>query len=75
MIKIKNLISKNIEKFSDNKINETITSSSKPEEIKSFFEKCIHFKGDLKGLDGKSFLELNEEGIEKFGLNLGQKKN
>lgn len=73
-IKIRNYIKENKEKYKDIKIIEKITASSNTEEIKSFMDKYFDFKGDLKGLDGKGFLDLSEKGIESFGLNLGKKK-
>jgi len=42
--------------------------------VKSFFEKNLNFKGELKGLNGKEFLELTEKEIKKLNLNLGQRK-
>ena len=72
--KMKTFLKDNKDKFEEKKIEEKITAISKPEEVSSFFEKCLDFKGDLNNLDGKGLIELNEEGIKKLGLNIGQKK-
>ena len=72
--KIKNFIKENKDKFKEIQINEKITAKSKPEEVAQFFEKCLNFKGELNNLDGKGLIELNEEGIKKLGLNIGQRK-
>ena len=73
-IKIHNLIKDNQGKFQEKKIDEKITSTSNFEEVKAFLDKCLDFKGDLKDLDGKRLLELQEEEMKKFGLNMGQRK-
>ena len=75
ILKINNFLKKNKEKFEPKEITEKITSKSNSESVKKFFEDCLNFKGDLKGLDGKGLieLELNEEGIKNLGLNLGQR--
>lgn len=73
-IKIQRLIKDNQGKFQEKKIDEKITSTSNFEEVKAFFEKCLDFKGELKDLDGKRLLQLKEEEMKKFGLNMGQRK-
>jgi hypothetical protein len=72
--KIKNFLKENKDKFKDKEINEKITVASKPEEVAEFFEKCLNFKGELNNLDGKGLIELDEAGMNKLGLNIGQRK-
>lgn len=62
------------EKFEANKIDEKITKNSSSEEVTAFFKKCLNFSGNLNNMDGKGLLEMNDEDINKLGLNLGQKK-
>jgi len=72
-IKIKIFLRENQDKFKEKTISEKITSKSSKEEVANFFGRCLNYKGELN-LDGKSLIELNEEKIEKLGLNMGQKK-
>ena len=72
--KIKNYLKENNNTFKDKEIKECITVISKPEEVKSFFERCLDFKEDLNNLDGKGLIELDEEKMKALGLNLGQRK-
>ena len=74
LMKIKNFLKENKDKFKEKKITETITAISKPEEVKQFFEKCLNFTKDLNNLDGKGLIELNEEKMKEMGLSLGQTK-
>ena len=60
--------------FKTKELTEKITAKSTKEEVKSFFERCLEFKGDLNSLDGKSLLNLEEEEMKKMGLKLGQRK-
>ncbi len=71
--KIKTFLRENQDKFKEKTISEKITSKSSKEEVANFFGRCLNYKGELN-LDGKSLIELNEEKIEKLGLNMGQKK-
>ena len=73
-LNIISFITKNAEKFKQNEINEKITLKSDAEKVKTFFEKCLNYKEDLNGLDGKELIELDkdEERIKKLGLNFGQ---
>ena len=72
--KIQKYLEKNKDNFKEKEIKEVITVKSKPEEIKNFFERCLNFKGNLNDLDGKGLIDLDEEGMKKLGLNLGQRK-
>ena len=72
--KIQNYVEANKDKFKEKEIKEVITAKSNPEKVKSFFERCLYFKGDLNNLDGKGLIDLDEEGMKKLGLNLGQRK-
>ena len=64
----------NKDKFTPKEIKETITPDSTEEEVKSFFERCLSFKGALENMNGKKLIELNEEEMIKIGLNLGKRK-
>lgn len=72
--KIKKVLEEKKSLFKQKEFKDNITAISKPEEVKSFFERCLNFKKDLNGLDGKGLIELDEKGMEKLGLNLGQRK-
>ena len=71
---IKKFLQDNKDKFGEKQINERITSNSKPEEVSTFFETCLNFRGELNNMDGKGLLTLDEEGMNNLGLNIGQKK-
>ena len=75
ILKIKKFLKEKRENFEVKEIKEKITAKSNSEKVKIFFNKCLNYKGELNGLDGKALLELdkNEEGIKKLKLNLGQK--
>ena len=60
--------------FKTKELTEKITAKSTKEEVKSFFERCLEFKGDLNSLDGNGLLNLEEEEMKKMGLKLGQRK-
>ena len=62
------------DKFKEKEIKEVITAKSNSDVVKNFFERCLNFKGNLNGLDGKGLIELDEEKMKKLGLNLGQRK-
>jgi len=64
----------NKDKFTPKEIKEAITPYSTEEEVKSFFERCLSFKGALENMNGKKLIELNEEEMIKIGLNLGKRK-
>ena len=68
-----NFLEKNKDKFQPKEIKEVIISTSGPEKVKDFFDKCLNFQKDLKGLNGKDLIELNEEKMIQLGLNLGQR--
>jgi len=70
----KNYFKENGDKFPEKEITEKIMPNSKEEEVKSFFETCLDFKGPLENMDGQKLIDLNEKEIEKLGLNLGQRK-
>lgn len=72
--KIQKFLGENKDKFKEKEIKEVITAISKPEEVKSFFDRCLNFKENLNELDGKGLIELDEAGMKKLGLNLGQIK-
>ena len=66
-------LNQNREKFKPKEINENIPIV-KQEEIKSFFEKYIGFKGNLDNIKGENDLKkLSKEDMKKLGLNLGQR--
>lgn len=75
ILKIKKFLKDNADKFKIKEIKEKITAKSNSVKVENFFKKCLDYKGELNGLDGKGLIELdqNEEGIKKLGLNLGQK--
>ena len=73
-VKVKNFIKDNKDKFKEKEKNEEITIKSKPKDVKSFFENSLNFKGELNNMNGKTLLEMDEEGMKKLGLNLGQRK-
>ena len=64
----------NADKFKPKEIKEKITTKSSEEEVKSFFERCLDFKGALNGMNGKQLIALKEEEMKKIGLNLGKRK-
>ena len=72
--KIQKFLNENKEKFKEIEIKEKITAISKPEEVKNFFENCLNFQKELNNFDGKGLIQLDEEGMKKLGLNLGQTK-
>jgi len=69
-----NYLKENGDKFTEKEIKEIIMPNSKEEEVKSFFETCLNFKGPLENMDGQKLIALNEEEMKKLGLNLGQRK-
>ena len=74
MRKIKAYIEQNKDKFGKKKFTEVISINSDSKEVAEFFSKSLNFNENLKGLNGKSLLELNDESIKNMGLNLGQRK-
>ena len=72
-VRLQKYLEENEDKFKENEIKEVITSNSKPEEIKFFFEKCLNFKQNLNELNGKELIELDIQKMIKLGLNLGQR--
>ena len=72
--KWKNYFQENQDKFPEKEIKEKIMPNSKEEEVKNFFETCLDFKGSLENMNGQKLLDLNEEEMEKLGLNLGKRK-
>ena len=73
LVKLKNYLVKNKDKFEEKEIKEIITEISDQEEIKTFFNNCLNFKKDLNGLNGKDLIGLDEQKMKKLGLNLGQR--
>ena len=71
--KVKKYLSENKADFPEKKLDEEIDDLSTVEDVKTFFENYIGFKGDI-GIDGKQLLELKKEDMLKMGLNLGQIK-
>ena len=70
---IKNILKENQARLTPKNIPENISIRNE-EEIKSFFEKYIGFKGDTSGIKEENELKsLNEENMKKLGLNLGQR--
>ena len=72
--KISKLLTEKKDNFKEREINVKIYTDSTNEEIKNFFEKYLDFKGELKAMNGKELLELNEEGMKAIGLRIGQIK-
>ena len=72
--KIMKFIEDNKTKLKEKEITEKITINSSKEEVKSFFEKCLEYKGELNALNGRGLLELTEEGMKSLELKLGQRK-
>ena len=72
--KVQKYLNENKQNFKEKEINEVITSNSNSEEVTKFFQKCLNFKQNLDNLDGKGLIELDEEGMKKLGLNIGQRK-
>ena len=71
--KIIKFLDANKEKFQPKPIDENISIKNE-EDIKSFFEKYIGFKGNLDNIKGENELKnLNEEDMKKLGLNYGQR--
>ena len=75
ILKIKKFLKENGEKFKSKEIKEKITAKSNSVIVDNFFKKCLNYKGELNGLDGRGLIELeqNEDKMKKLGLNLGQK--
>ena len=71
--KVKKYLEENKSDFPEKKIDIKINKNSTEEEVKDFLEKYFGIKEDM-GLDGKTLLELTDDDIEEFGLNLGKKK-
>ena len=70
---IKNILKENQARLTPKNIPENISIRNE-EEIKSFFEKYIGFKGDTSRIKEENELKsLNEENMKKLGLNLGQR--
>ena len=74
LTKIKKFLKDNKDKFGEKKIDVKITGKTGAREVANFFEECLNFTGELNEMDGKGLIELNEEGMNKLGLNIGQKK-
>ena len=72
--KMRKFIEDNKSKFKEKQIMEKIFINSTKEEVKTFFDKCLEFKGELNSLDGKGLLELTEEKMKLLGLKLGQRR-
>ena len=72
--KIQIYLQNNKDKFILKPYKEIITTSSKEQDVKSFFEKYLAFKGNLNDINGKKMLELTIEDMKNIGLNLGQRK-
>ena len=63
--KVKKYLTENKADFPEKKIDEEIGDLSTVEDVKTFFENCIGFKGDI-GIDGKQLLELKKEDMLKM---------
>ena len=72
--KIQSFLKDNKDKIGEKEIKEKITILSPTEEVSNFFKNCLNFSGELNNLDGKGLIELDDEGIKQFGLNMGQSK-
>ena len=59
-LKISKCIKENKDKLTK-EITENISSISNKESIKSFFEKCLNFKGELNISNEDEFLQLDEK--------------
>ena len=55
-------------------IKETISSSSTREEVISFLERYINFKGTSLNITGKELFKLSENDMNKLGMDLVQRK-
>ena len=73
-IKITNYLKQFKDKYKEKIINEELSSISTKENIKTFFEVNLNFKGNLNNIDKNDFLNLDEEKMKILGLNLGQRK-
>ena len=73
-IKITNYLKQFKDKYKEKTINEELSSISTKENIKTFFEVNLNFKGNLNNIDKNDFLNLDEEKMKILGLNLGQRK-
>ncbi len=75
IVKIKSFLKNKEAKFKPKEITEKISISNE-EDIKSFFEKYIGFKGDVTSqIKGENeLISLGEEDMKKSGLNFGQRK-
>ena len=71
--RITKYLEENKDKFKPKEIKENIPIKN-DEEIKTFFEKFIGFKGNLDTIKEENDLkQLKKEDMEKLGLNLGQR--
>lgn len=70
----KNYFEENKDKFPEEEIKENISNNSTKEEIQNFLERCLNYNGPLNDINGKQLMDLNEESMKNFGLNLGQRK-
>ena len=55
-------------------IKEKITIKSSIQEVNTFLEKSFNFKGKNNTINGEKLFLLDNEGMNKLGFNLGQKK-
>ena len=72
--KIQAFLKDNKDKIGEKEIKEKITIISSSEEVSNFFKNCLNFSGELNDMDGKGLIELDNEAINKMGLNMGQSK-
>ena len=76
LLKIKRFLKKKEPAFKKTKdINVKITNNSSEQEVNIFLEKYIDFRQKENMLNGKGLINLDENGMNKLGLNLGQKKD
>ena len=71
--KIKKYLEENKSDFPEKEIELKININLTEEEIKDFSENNFGINEDLQ-LDGKGLLDVTNDDIEEFGLNLGKKK-
>ena len=72
--KIQLFLKNNENKFIIKPFKEIININSNEQDVKSFFDKYLSFKGNLNDINGKNMIELTIEDMKNIGLNLGQRK-
>ncbi len=73
-VNIVNYIKENKDKLKGKEINENLSLISDEKKIELFMKNYINYEGNLTNLNLSNFLELNEETMNNYGLNYGQRK-